>query len=69
MVGILIELPCSHRQFKDPDKPGTVTVSEPSVDVPIGTLKNIWRQARLEKADALFSCDRKGRNQLRGLYS
>jgi predicted RNA binding protein YcfA (HicA-like mRNA interferase family) len=40
----------SHRQFKHPDKPGTVTVSgKPNVDVPIGTLKNIWRQAQLEE--------------------
>ncbi|MBW4562095.1 MAG: type II toxin-antitoxin system HicA family toxin [Mojavia pulchra JT2-VF2] len=40
----------SHRQFKHPDKPGTVTVSgKPNVDVPIGTLKNIWRQAKLEE--------------------
>jgi predicted RNA binding protein YcfA (HicA-like mRNA interferase family) len=39
----------SHRQFKHPDKLGTVTVSgKTSVDVPIGTLKNIWRQAQLE---------------------
>lgn len=40
----------SHRQFKHPDKPGTVTVSgKPNVDVPIATLKNIWRQAQLEE--------------------
>lgn len=40
----------SHRQFKHLDKPGTVTVSgKPNVDVPIGTLKNIWRQAKLEE--------------------
>ncbi|BAZ27637.1 hypothetical protein NIES4074_00640 [Cylindrospermum sp. NIES-4074] len=40
----------SHRQFKHPDKTGTVTVSgKPNVDVPIGTLKNIWRQAQLEE--------------------
>ncbi|BBD65296.1 hypothetical protein NIES4072_10360 [Nostoc commune NIES-4072] len=40
----------SHRQFKHPDKPNTVTVSgKPNVDVPIGTLKNIWRQAQLEE--------------------
>lgn len=40
----------SHRQFKHPDKAGTVTVSgKPSVDVPIGTLKNIWRQAQMEE--------------------
>ncbi len=40
----------SHRQFKHPDKAGTVTVAgKPNVDVPIGTLKNIWRQAQLEE--------------------
>ncbi|AFZ23586.1 putative periplasmic or secreted lipoprotein [Cylindrospermum stagnale PCC 7417] len=40
----------SHRQLKHPDKPGTVTVSgKPNIDVPIGTLKNIWRQAQLEE--------------------
>ncbi|MFN6529203.1 type II toxin-antitoxin system HicA family toxin [Nostoc sp. ChiSLP03a] len=40
----------SHRQFKHPDKPGTVTVAgKLNVDVPIGTLKNIWRQAQLEE--------------------
>lgn len=40
----------SHRQFKHPDKAGTVTVSgKQSVDVPTGTLKNIWRQAQLEE--------------------
>jgi predicted RNA binding protein YcfA (HicA-like mRNA interferase family) len=39
----------SHRQFKHPDKTVTVTVSgKSSVDVPIGTLKSIWRQAQLE---------------------
>ncbi|MEH2297823.1 MAG: type II toxin-antitoxin system HicA family toxin [Nostoc sp.] len=40
----------SHRQFKYSDKPSIVTVSgKPNVDVPIGTLKNIWRQAQLEE--------------------
>jgi predicted RNA binding protein YcfA (HicA-like mRNA interferase family) len=40
----------SHRQFKHATKPGTVTVSGKfSVDVPIGTLKSIWRQAQLEE--------------------
>ncbi|MEA5577140.1 type II toxin-antitoxin system HicA family toxin [Anabaena sp. UHCC 0451] len=34
----------SHRQFKHPDKIGTVTVSgKPNIDVPIGTIKSIWR--------------------------
>jgi predicted RNA binding protein YcfA (HicA-like mRNA interferase family) len=32
----------SHRQFKHPTKPGTVTVSgKPAVDVPPGTLNSI----------------------------
>jgi predicted RNA binding protein YcfA (HicA-like mRNA interferase family) len=40
----------SHRQFKHPKKPGIVTVAgKPSVDIPIGTLKNIWRQAQLDE--------------------
>lgn len=39
----------SHRHFKHPTKPGIVTVAgKPSIDVPIGTLKSIWRQAQLE---------------------
>jgi predicted RNA binding protein YcfA (HicA-like mRNA interferase family) len=42
----------SHRQFKHPEKSGTVTVAgKLSVDVPIGTLKNIWRQSELEEPD------------------
>lgn len=37
-----------HRQFKHPTKPGRVTVAgKPGVDVPIKTLKSIWRQAGL----------------------
>lgn len=40
----------SHRQFKHFDKPGTVTVAgKLSIDVPIGTLKSIWKQAQLEE--------------------
>jgi predicted RNA binding protein YcfA (HicA-like mRNA interferase family) len=39
----------SHRQFKHPSKRWVVTVSgHASVDVPTGTLKNIWRQAEIE---------------------
>jgi predicted RNA binding protein YcfA (HicA-like mRNA interferase family) len=51
MASILRELKVFiHRQFKHPDKAVTVTVfSKPSVDVPIGTLKNIWRQAQMEE--------------------
>ncbi len=49
----LVKTKGSHRQFKHPTKPGKVTVSgKPSVDIPIGTLKSILRQAQLqEKAD------------------
>ncbi|KAB8320060.1 type II toxin-antitoxin system HicA family toxin [Tolypothrix campylonemoides VB511288] len=40
----------SHRQFKHPDKSGSVLSSAKlSVNVPIGTLKNIWRQAQLDE--------------------
>ena len=39
----------SHRQLQHPRKPGTVTVAgKPSVDVPIGTLNSILRQAGLK---------------------
>ncbi len=38
----------SHRQYKHSKKSGTVTVSgKLSVEVPIGTLKQIWRQAQM----------------------
>jgi predicted RNA binding protein YcfA (HicA-like mRNA interferase family) len=40
----------SHRQYKHPTKPGTVTIAgQSSVDVPVGTLKSIWKQAQLEE--------------------
>jgi predicted RNA binding protein YcfA (HicA-like mRNA interferase family) len=40
----------SHRQFHHPNKPGTVTVAgHPSDEVPPGTLKNIMKQAGIEK--------------------
>ena len=36
----------SHRQFKHPVKPGTVTIAgKPSLDVPPGTLHSILKQA------------------------
>jgi predicted RNA binding protein YcfA (HicA-like mRNA interferase family) len=39
----------SHRQFKHPTKRSVITVSgHPSVEVPTGTLKNIWRMAEVE---------------------
>ena len=40
----------SHRQFKHPDKLGTVTVAgKPSIDVPLGTLNAILKQTGLKK--------------------
>ncbi|MBI3823437.1 MAG: type II toxin-antitoxin system HicA family toxin [Planctomycetes bacterium] len=41
-----------HRQFKHAIKTGRVTVAgKPGVDVPIKTLKSIWRQAQLPEED------------------
>lgn len=41
----------SHRQYKNLNKPGTVTVAgKPSLDVPPGTLNAILKQAGLKKA-------------------
>ncbi len=40
----------SHRQFRNPNKPGAVTVSgKPSVDIPRGTLNSILKQAGLKE--------------------
>ena len=40
----------SHRQFKHPDKQGTVTVAgAPRLDVPPGTLNAILKQAGLKR--------------------
>ncbi len=36
----------SHHQFTHPGKPGRVTVKHPAKDIPIGTLRNIYRQAK-----------------------
>jgi len=35
----------SHCQFQHPRKPGRVTVPHPRRDLPLGTLRNIYRQA------------------------
>jgi predicted RNA binding protein YcfA (HicA-like mRNA interferase family) len=40
----------SHRQFHHSDKSGTVTVAgKPSIDVPLGTLNSVLKQAGLKK--------------------
>lgn len=47
---VIVRTKGSHRQLKHPTKLGTVTVAgNPSVDVPIGTLKSIWKQAQIEE--------------------
>lgn len=38
----------SHHHFRHPSKPGTVTEPHPKKDMPLGTLKNIARQAGLK---------------------
>jgi len=39
----------SHRQMKHPRKKGTVTVAgKPSLEIPVGTLKSIYKQAQIE---------------------
>ena len=40
----------SHRQYKHQTKSGTVTVSgKLNVDIPIGTLKSIYKQAQINE--------------------
>jgi predicted RNA binding protein YcfA (HicA-like mRNA interferase family) len=42
----------SHRQFKHPSKPGVVTIAgKPNDDLAPGTLRSIWRQARLDSSE------------------
>jgi predicted RNA binding protein YcfA (HicA-like mRNA interferase family) len=39
----------SHRQFRHPKKRGVVTIAgKPGLDVPVGTLKSILKQAGLK---------------------
>jgi predicted RNA binding protein YcfA (HicA-like mRNA interferase family) len=46
----LVRTKGSHRQFKNPRKPGTVTVAgRSSLDIPRGTLNAILKQAGLKK--------------------
>ncbi|HUF17427.1 MAG TPA: type II toxin-antitoxin system HicA family toxin [Thermoanaerobaculia bacterium] len=45
-----VSLERSHRQFRHPSKPRTVTVAgKLSIDVPVGALGSIWKQAGLKK--------------------
>jgi predicted RNA binding protein YcfA (HicA-like mRNA interferase family) len=45
---VLVDTRGSHRQFKHPTKPGRVTVPHPKRDLPIGTVRSIFRQAGLK---------------------
>ncbi len=36
-----------HHQFKHPIKKGRVTITHPKKDIPIGTLKSIFHQAKI----------------------
>jgi len=41
----LVHVRGSHHHFKHPTKSGRVTVPHPKRDLPIGTLRSIYRQA------------------------
>ncbi|MCK4795738.1 MAG: type II toxin-antitoxin system HicA family toxin [Spirochaetes bacterium] len=41
----------SHHQLKHPAKNGKVTVPHPKSDIPIGTFKNILKQAQIKMED------------------
>ncbi|MFC1574413.1 type II toxin-antitoxin system HicA family toxin [Candidatus Latescibacterota bacterium] len=45
---ILNHIKGAHYQFKHPIKPGKVTVPHPKKDLPLGTLKSIFKQAGWE---------------------
>ena len=38
----------SHRQYKHPEKKGRVTLPHPKKDLPLGTLRQIYKQAGLK---------------------
>jgi predicted RNA binding protein YcfA (HicA-like mRNA interferase family) len=42
---VLVRTKGDHHQYKHPVKPGPVTVPHPKRDLPIGTLRSIYRQA------------------------
>ena len=45
-----VKMKGSHRQYKHATKPGKVTVAgKPSLDLAVGTLKNIFRQAGIQR--------------------
>ena len=42
---VLVHIRGSHPHYKHPIKPGRVTVPHPRKDLPIGTVRSIFRQA------------------------
>jgi predicted RNA binding protein YcfA (HicA-like mRNA interferase family) len=42
---VLVRTKGSHHQYKHPHKPGLVTVPHPKRDLPIGTVRSIFKQA------------------------
>ncbi|MCS6840143.1 MAG: type II toxin-antitoxin system HicA family toxin [Roseiflexus sp.] len=42
---MLVHIRGSHYHYKHPDKPGRVIVPHPKKDLPVGTLRSIYRQA------------------------
>lgn len=45
----LVRMKGSHRQYRHPEKPGTVTIAgKPSLDVPAGTANSVLKQAGLK---------------------
>jgi len=47
---ILVRIRGGHRQFHHPAKPGTVTIAgKEGIDMPIGTLNSVLKQAGLKK--------------------
>ena len=47
---VLVRTKGSHRQFHHPVKNGTVTIAgKESIEMPIGTLNNVLKQAGLKK--------------------
>lgn len=42
---VLARVKGSHHQFRRPDEPGLVTVPHPTKDIPLPTLRSIYRQA------------------------
>jgi len=42
---ILVHIRGSHHHYKHPTKPGRVTVPHPKKDLPIGTLRSVYKQA------------------------